>query len=281
MRNFGRTSKTISTVFALASAVIGFVAISVVSKAAYPVAGVQIGDARVEVGHQTARAVEQVDYRDGVERIDDVVIDGGSPVALISDPDLALAWELVDSVWPSSLRDELKQISLIDEGPGGLVGVVHKSATGGWILSIDRADLGDRKLVQETVVHEIAHMVTLGPDDFTFNGGSKAFNRGSKDSGPDTGNCDGVSITAGCAQPESLMGRYAARFWPGGRADASPSDLVDDYASTAAHEDLAETFTAWVADWPISSSDVQSRIDMLAADPVIAALEAEIHSLLD
>lgn len=222
-----------------------------------------IGDAQVAVGRVSARVVEQVAYREGVKRVADVVIVDGEPQTILDNPDVAAAWDLVDSVWPASLRGELGQLSVIDEGPRGLVGVVHRSSIGGWILSIDRADLSDRRLVQETIIHEIAHVVTLAPDVFSFDTAAA---------------CDGVSITVGCAFPGTLMAGYAQRFWPGGVSDASVDSLVDAYAATGPHEDLAETFTAWVAGWPDLSTAARSRVDMLAADPRMSGLAAEIRA---
>lgn len=247
---------------ALAGAVVGSMAVVASSSASQSTIAPDIGDARVSLGTQSARVVEQVAYRDGVRRVADVAIDNGSPLGVIDNPDVAAAWEIVDSVWPTSLRAELKQISVIDEGPRGLVGVVHRSSTGGWILSVDRVDLPDRRLMQETIIHEIAHVVTLGPDTFSFDTGA---------------GCDGVTIAVGCAYPGTLMARFAERFWPGGVADAPPSALADAYAASASHEDLAETFTAWVAGWPVVSADEASRIEMLSADPQMASLAAEIR----
>ncbi len=262
MRTNGIRWTSVSAVLALVGVAVGAVAVGVSVSASQSTIAPDIGDARVSLGTQSARVIEQVSYRDGVERIADVVIKNGSPVGEIDDPDVAAAWKIVDSVWPASLRAELKQVSVIDEGPRGLVGVVHRSSTGGWILSVDRVDLPDRRLVQETIIHEIAHVVTLGPDVFSF----------------DTeAGCNGVTITVGCAFSGSLMARYAERFWPGGAVDAPPSALADVYAASAPHEDLAETFTAWVAGWPVVSADVASRIEMLSADPEIAPLAAEIR----
>jgi len=225
-----------------------------------------IGDARVSLGTTSARLVEEVEYRVGVTRVADLVVDRGSPVDEITNSDLAAAWDLVSSVWPSSMMSELSQISVIDEGPRGLVGVVHRSVSGGWILSLDRSDLNDQQLVEETIIHEIAHVVTLSPDQFSFD----------RD-----GTCDGVAISVGCAASGSLMARWAIAFWPEGVDDSTPSESVDDYATTAPHEDLAETFTAWVAGWPVESSHVQARIDMLAADPIMNSLAAEIRGSQD
>ena len=221
-----------------------------------------IGDARVDLGARSARVVEQVEYRDGVTRVVDLILDNGQPVGELNDPDLATAWEIVDSIWPPSMWAELNQISLIDEGPRGLVGVVHRSSLGGWILSLDRSDLGDRNLVEETIIHEIAHMATLDAEHFSFDTASA---------------CSGVKITVGCAAAGSLMARWAETFWPGGVVDSNAADLVDTYAATGPQEDLAETFTAWVAGWPVRSAHVEARIETLGSDPTMSLLAKEIR----
>jgi len=269
MSNFGIRLRNGLAAAAYAGVAIGSVAIilSASASASERVAavGVDIGDAQVVLGGQSARTVEQVDYRAGVRRIADVVIENGSPLGQIADPDVSKAWEIIDSVWPTSLRSELTQVSVIDEGPRGLVGVVHRSSIGGWILSIDRADLADRRLVSETIIHEIAHVVTLGTGSFSFD---------------TTVGCEGVAIEVGCAFPGSLMALYSQRFWPGGELGSPVEALVDSYAATAPHEDLAETFTAWVAGWPVVSADVEARIDLMSADPRLSELAREIRDRL-
>jgi len=258
----GTPTKKLPGVLAMAATTVGAVAAILWTSSSAPSTATEIGEARVGFGSQSARVVEAVDYRDGVTRVADLIVDNGNPVGQLDDPDVATAWDIVESVWPSSMRADLDQISIIDEGPRGLVGVVHRSSSGGWILSLDRSDLGDRILVEETIIHEIAHMATLGPDQFTFDL---------------EGDCAGVRISVGCAVQGSLMARWAATFWPGGVDDSAPSGLVDEYAATAPHEDLAETFTAWVAGWPVETSHVKARIEMLAADPMMSALASEIR----
>lgn len=248
---------------ALAATMLGSVGVVLAGAGSASDGSTAIGDARLDLGSRPARVVEQVDYRDGVTRVADLIIDNGLPVGDHGNVDLETAWAIVDSVWPPSMRAALDQVSVIDEGPRNLVGVVHRSAAGGWILSLDRRDLDDRVLVEETIIHEIAHIAALGPDQFVFD--------------LETG-CEGVQISVGCAAHGSFMARWAEEFWPGGVIDASPSELVDPYAATGPQEDLAETFTAWVAGWPVESGPVSARIDMLASDPTMSALATEIRS---
>jgi hypothetical protein len=225
-----------------------------------------IGTAAVTVVDDAARVVERVTYRSDVERVGDVVLVDGRPVSVIDQRQVQSAWSIVEEIWPADRRGDLVQISVIREGPLGLVGVVHAASGGGWILSIDAADLDSRELVVETIVHELAHVVTLAPDRFTFGDGTA---------------CDGLAVDLGCVERDSVMARFSERFWPGGRpAHPGADGFVSPYADTAVHEDLAETFTALVFDWPIPAGTVAAeKIAFLESDPELAALHQELSSL--
>jgi hypothetical protein len=174
-------------------------------------------------------------------------------------------WEIVDALWPASHRNQLVQVSVVREEPRGLVGVVHPSATGGWILSLDVADIDDRALIEETIVHEISHVVTLGREVFTFG---------------EVDGCPGAAIELGCATADSVLARFADRFWPGDVGSSIGADFVNEYASTAAHEDLAETFTAWVLGWPVDGAIAKAKVEMLAGDSELAPLAVELRARL-
>ena len=224
----------------------------------------EIGAAAVTVSGDTARVVENVVYRQDVTRIGDVVVVSGRPAEPISDPTVAAVWEIVDSTWPASLRDSLRQLSVIEEADRGLVGVVHPSSSGGWILSLDAADLGDPALLRETIVHELAHVVTLGPDVFAF--GDVA--------------CEGEAIDLGCAYAGTVLADFVAAFWPD--REAGPvHEYVNAYASTAPHEDLAETFTSMVWGWTPDGAVIDAKVEMLGRDPDLVALAVELRALLD
>lgn len=223
-----------------------------------------IGSAAVDLGTDTARAVERVAYRQEVERIGDMVVVDGQPR---EEPigEMAEMWGLVDEIWPEDLRSELAQVSIVREESRGLVGVVHPSATGGWILSLDVADIEDRHLIEETIVHELSHVVTLDAAVFTFG---------------EVDGCSGAQIALGCAESTSVLAQFANRFWPGDRPSNDEAGFVNDYASSGAHEDLAETFTAWVLGWPVSGPVIDAKIEMLATDPVLDALAVELRERL-
>lgn len=224
----------------------------------------RVGTAGVVLGEDTARIVERVSYRQDVERVGDVIIVNGEPRDQLRG-ELADVWEIVDATWPASHRDALAQVSVVREEPRGLVGVVHPSVTGGWILSLDVADLDDRALIEETIVHELSHAVTLDRDVFAFG---------------EVADCSGAAISLGCAEAGSVLARFADRFWPAGVPSSDQADFVNNYASTAAHEDLAETFTAWVLGWSVDGPGIDARIEVIAADAELAELAATLRAQL-
>lgn len=224
----------------------------------------RVGDASVALGDDAARSIERVAYRQDVVRVGDVVVVDGVPRTAIDDPDIAAMWAIVDSLWPTWLDDDLRQFSVVREEPRNLVGVVHPSGGGGWILSLDLADLDDEELVVETLVHELSHVVTLDADGFAFGDGP----------------CDGVAIELGCADDGTVLASFASTFWPEDLPSGEAADHVNDYAMTAAHEDLAETFMAWVLGWPIEGAVVEAKVAHLAADPTLARLASSLRDRL-
>ncbi|MEM8708330.1 MAG: hypothetical protein AAGE98_17835 [Actinomycetota bacterium] len=228
--------------------------------------GVQtnVGTAGVAVGGDTARAVERVVYRQDVVRLGDVIVIDGEAANEIRDPDVEAMWEIVRSTWPASLDGELRQLSVIEEGERGLVGVVHPATNGGWILSLDAADLGDRRLLEETIVHELSHVVTLDREVFAFG----------------DGDCDGTRIELGCASAGTVLAEFAAVFWPDGDPGERSGDFVNDYAASAAHEDLSETFTSMVMGWTPAGDVIDAKVALIEADPELAALADELRTIL-
>ena len=255
----------LATCAALLVGVLAVVALGDTSKA--PVE-TDLGSAALAFGDDPARGVEVVAYRQNVARVGDATFSDGEVEGFIADPRIERALRVVDGVWPDSLRSELVQLSVFEEERYSLVGVVHRSQEAeGWILSLDAADLVDQQLVTETVVHELAHVHTLGPDVFAFSDGG----------------CSDAPIPLGCPAAGSLLEDFARTFWPDGEPLSSePGAFVTSYAATDVHEDLAEAFTALVFDWPVSSNDVlQAKLAFLTADDDLMALAAEITAVLN
>ena len=104
--------------------------------------------------------------------------------------------------------------------------------------------------IEETIVHELAHVLTLDPSVFTFGDGG----------------CGGERIEPGCAHRRfGALAEFTAAFRPD-RTRGDDADYVNDYAGSAPHEDLAETFTSMVWGWTPIGEVIDAKTAMLAAD---------------
>jgi hypothetical protein len=140
----------------------------------------------------------------------------------------------VTRVLPTWAVAEIRQLDIVSDGPGGTLGMVHRSSVVGdqWILSIDVAE--PRDVLESTLIHELAHMLTLDRADLS--------------AGTAASPCDGARLEIGCAHAGSALADWSARFWPdpGKPASFDPARFVSQYATTGPHEDLAESFLAYV-----------------------------------
>ena len=123
-----------------------------------------------------------------------------------------------------------------------------------WVFAANLAYADDADLLLSTLVHEYAHLLSLGLDDV--------------DPAAEQGDTEGSG--AGRLLPDSDLERFAERFWAAyddaparDNVDADiawefyqahESDFVSDYAATNASEDFAETFATYVLE-PDGSRD--------------------------
>ncbi len=115
-----------------------------------------------------------------------------------------------------------------------------------WAFAANLAYADDADLLLATLVHEYAHLLSLGAND----------------ADPAATTCETEWTGAGCLRPDADLQRFADRFWSQ-YADAPARDNVDadvawdfyqaheddfvsDYAATNASEDFAETFATYV-----------------------------------
>ena len=84
----------------------------------------------------------------------------------------------------------------------------------------------------------------------------------------------------GCAHDGSVLAEFVATFWPD-RTRGANHEYVNDYAGSAPHEDLAETFTSMVWGWTPAGEVIAAKTELIAADPGLAALAIELRAILD
>ncbi len=196
---------------------------------------VSIGTAAV--GFQADATLETPSYDADIALVVSYIVDGAELSGDQVDPDHAAIWAQATSIIPPVWLSRVRQFSLVDGQPAGTVAIVHQSGVDPdrWILTIDIQDADNERLMVETLVHELAHLITLDSAEATFDYRQQ-------------GECEGVDIDLGCAHAGSLLARWAEAFWTDLPEPAvyDRDEFVASYAATAAHEDLAETFLHWV-----------------------------------
>ncbi len=186
-------------------------------------------------------------------------------------------WAAVSAVYPTAARDRIGRLVLFDarQSPDDDVGhtlayIVASDDRSGWTLAVAPPAVQDDDELADTLVHELAHLLTLGPDQVD-----------AADGGP----CPTLRTTEGCALPGSVLAGYLATWDPtalalwrraageGGVVDAEaaadlfaghPDDFVTEYAATSPEEDLAETLAAWCRGKPLPGKALQDKARYLS-----------------
>lgn len=165
-----------------------------------------------------------------------------------------------------------------------------------WLLAVDPADAAeDPEYYHETLVHELAHILTLGAG--VRSGGPFAT------LGEAGAACGGPAVRHGCLAPESLLARFTAQFWtsedvaaadrihaagPTGMRDVAVARyrerhdaFVGPYALTDPAEDIAETIVALAfGRRQPRGSTAEAKVEMLRQDPEVFALVDRIRATL-
>jgi hypothetical protein len=215
-----------------------------------------------------ARHTEQVSYDD-----EDLELVAGYVVADAQLPPSAppahqALWTIAEDVLPVTELARIRQLNVVTDGPNGTLGMVHRSglAADQWVLSLDEAE--KPAVLGETLVHELAHMLTLGRGDLDAR----------------TDDCEGVRVPIGCAIAGSTLAAWADAFWPdpAGTARYDRDRFVSEYAASAVHEDLAETFLAYVLDEDPRSPIIAEKFAFFDGHPDLAlvAQQARINLAL-
>jgi hypothetical protein len=200
-----------------------------------PLIGTAISAVRTD--SHPARATETVRYDDR-----SLVLLASYPVndGRVADPATAdrhkELWALTRATLPDNAVQQIRQLNIVTDGRYGTLAMVHRSSldTTTWVLSMDPAE--DDEVIVSTLIHEYAHMLSLRSADLRSASASR-------------NGCDGVRIEIGCARAGSVLAEWHDTFWAGASEPArAGSGFVTPYAAMSVHEDLAESFLAWVRD---------------------------------
>jgi hypothetical protein len=257
-----RAWKTVAVLVALA-------AVFIVLGSRVDPAGVEIGDALQQVStgaDAAARHTEPVAYEDADLTVVASYVAWDGQLQGDVAPRHRELWSLAAAVLPPEQLRRIRQLNVVTDGPNGTLGMVHRSgvAADQWVLSLDEAE--NDGVLDETLVHELAHLLTLRRDDL--------------DARADE--CHGTRIAIGCATAGSALAEWADEFWvdPLGPARYRTDEFVSEYAASAVHEDLAETFLAYVLEEPPRSPSVAAKLAFFDDHPDLAATAAAVRARL-
>lgn len=259
-----RSSRLVIVTFAVAVAAAGV--LNAAPTAPATSIGAALSTTRAE--DRAARATEPVRY-DGtaLALVASYPVRDGHLAAPTAEARHGELWALVLATLPDDAVALVRQLNVVTDGHDATLAMVHRSSIDAttWVLSIDPAERDD--VIVSTLVHEYAHMLTLRRDDLSSAASTSE-------------SCAGVRMAIGCARPGSILADWYTRFWATNQAPPG-RQFVSDYAATNPHEDLAESFLAWVLDEVEDPSPaIQARYDALASHRELVTARDAIRAKL-
>lgn len=164
-------------------------------------------------------------------------------------------WNFYRTLIPKEQRKQLKEFTIMTDGKQNILANVVQSenTTEDWKLEVDVLDANtdDPELIK-TLIHETAHLISLGEEQIPINEESQQkFKK----------KCESLFLDEGCTNKDSYLNKFHKQFWPMYEEewkqkkvemdeeaklafyDKYHQEFVSEYAITNVVEDWAETFT--------------------------------------
>ncbi len=211
-------------------------------------------------------------------------------------------WGFFTSLIPLEERATLVQFSIVTDGQNNLLAAVAQTVNdpNRWVLEVDILDAGDSPDLTYTLIHEYAHLLTLGASQVTP---SLAILNNPDDEDiyyQEASACPQYFTGKGCAQPDAYLNAFFDRFWGDIYEEWQDVNLikdedayyealdafyykyedqfVTDYAPTNPEEDIAEAFTFFVLS-PRPAGDTIAEEKMLFFYEYPALVQMRTHIL--
>ena len=179
-------------------------------------------------------------------------------------------WDYFTTLIPPGERNSLAEYSIVTDGEGNLLAAVAQTFYDPalWGLEVDIRDSDDKLNLTYTLIHEYAHLLTLGPDQVTPS--EAVFDNPDDDNiyYDEVSACPDYFPGEGCSHPGSYINTYFNQFWADIYEEWQDINLIEDddayyealddfyykyedrfvtdYAATNPEEDIAEAFTFFV-----------------------------------
>ena len=214
-------------------------------------------------------------------------------------------WDYFAALIPLEYRSTLAEFSIMTDGTDNILAAVAQTYDDPnlWGLEVDIADTSDYYYLSFTLVHEFAHLFTLGPDQVPP---SIAIFNNPEDNDlylQESSACTTFFPGEGCANPDSYMNAFYQEFWTGIYDEWNEINLIEDedqyyealddfyykyedqfltdYSVTHPAEDIAEAFGFFVfAEQPDGDTIAEQKILFFYQYPELVQLRSEILSNL-
>lgn len=189
-------------------------------------------------------------------------------------------WEKTIKLYPNEYIERIANFNIESDGVDGIMASVSPLEDGNskFVLAVDPEDALDSsgKIIKEldhTLVHELAHIVTLNEKQLDYSNGEEVSSRGK----------DTLVIEEGVTKKASYLNKFYNEFWTDIHkevkkieklAEESPekaeemsyefyekheNQFVSDYAATNPVEDIAESFTHFVKEEKPSGNLIKDK----------------------
>lgn len=214
-------------------------------------------------------------------------------------------WAYFAGLVPPEERPNLVEFSIVTDGRDNLLAAVAQTYDDPerWALEVDILDADDKLNLTYTLIHEYAHLLTLGPSQVSP---SLAIFENPDDEDiylREASACPQYFPGEGCAYPESYLNAFFDRFWTGIHAEWQDINLIEDdeayyqaldgfysmyrdqfvtaYAATNPEEDIAETFTFFIlSPRPAGHTLAEQKILFFYEYPELVDLRARLLTSL-
>ena len=210
-------------------------------------------------------------------------------------------WDYFVTLIPVGSRDSLAEYSIVTDGKGNVLAAVSQTLYDPalWGLEVDIRDSGDKLNLTYTLIHEYAHLLTLGPDQVTPS--EAVFDNPDDDNiyYDEVNACPDYFPGEGCSRSDSYINAFFNQFWADIYEEWQDINLIEDddayykalddfyynyedrfvtdYAATNPEEDIAEAFTFFVlSPRPHGDTIAEEKILFFYDYPELVRLRDEI-----
>ena len=139
-------------------------------------------------------------------------------------------WDYFITLIPAEKRNLLAEFSIVTDGDGNLLAAVSQTLYDPalWVLEVDIHDSADRLNLTYTLIHEYAHLLTLGPDQVSPS--KSIFNNPDDDDiyYNEASGCPDYFPGEGCSISNSYINVFFNKFWADIHDEWQDINLIED-----------------------------------------------------